>query len=40
MWIFRKNSQSLTAVEGDVLCFQTQDMKYRGRIFGTELVSD
>ena len=25
MWIFRKNSKSQTAVEGDVLCLQTLD---------------
>ena len=40
MWIFRKNSKSQTAVEGDVLYFQTLDMKYRGRIFGTKLDSE
>ena len=26
IWIFRKNSKSQTAVEGDVLCFQTLDI--------------
>ena len=40
MWIFRKSSKSQTAVEGDVLCSQTLDMEYRGRIFGTELDSE